>query len=445
MNPNEAWWQSTTISNKPSFSIRYKNLFFFLSTHSKSCPIFLFKIPLFFQQQLPSLPGSHRFGKPAWLTPLLSTVEFTIKKYFHQWGLLQLLDFAKHFNNMFIHWEAIGALIEIWHPQTHTFIFSSFEATILIEETELLLGLKDNRAKNKPVAHSMVKSSGQELMFKLTENHAQARNIASQRGIRLSILAKWIMKAKGQGIDHEGIAQALSLCLAGLFYFPKHDDFLDEEFLGPIQGAWHGRSLAQPILAHLYSGLSSACLGKPFHGSVILLDNWLSFHMKIGFSADTKTKSCNRSPIFRLEYALHCSDQMIIKTPNIRTRDQWRSFINKLLPRDFFLSSKALPKLKTRPYAGIDLRLVGSKELVLYNAHRCHLQLQQPRHMVPPLSHYQPIELRIFESYHDQVDVRTCLELWKINDAQATDAEMEEDKELVKAYTARVQQLKSLQ
>ena len=33
-------------------------------------------------------------------------------------------------------------MIELWHPQTHTFVFPSFEATILLEEVEILLGLK---------------------------------------------------------------------------------------------------------------------------------------------------------------------------------------------------------------------------------------------------------------------------------------------------------------
>jgi len=51
------------------------------------------------------------------------------------------------------------------------------------------------------------------------------------------------------------------------------------------------------------------------------------------------------------------------------------------------------------------------------------------------LSHYPPIELRRFGTYHDQMDVRTCLELWKtsyINKAKLAFAE--EDHELTKAY-----------
>ena len=38
----------------------------------------------------------------------------------------------------------LRALIELWHPQTHTFVFPSFEATVLLEEVEILLGLKSS-------------------------------------------------------------------------------------------------------------------------------------------------------------------------------------------------------------------------------------------------------------------------------------------------------------
>src|SRR5262249_40368666 len=129
-------------------------------------------------------------------------------------------------------------------PQTHTFIFPSFKATVLIEETELFLGLRSTRVRKELVAHSMAKSSGKELMLKLTKDHIHSRNIASQHSLKLSILVNWILKAKREGVDGERIAQALSLCLVGLIYLPNHDDFLDEEFLGPIQSVWHGRSLA---------------------------------------------------------------------------------------------------------------------------------------------------------------------------------------------------------
>src|SRR5262249_55932169 len=168
------------------------------------------------------------------------------------------------------------------------------------------------------------------------------------------------MKQKKQGKNDEKIAQALSLCLAGLSFFPGHDDFLNEEFLGPMHGAWQGRSLTHAILAHLYSGLSSASLGKPFHGSMILLDIWLSLHMKMGPYTDESAENIRPydwNPIFRIKDALHYIDKMVIKTLHVRSRREWREFLSNLPVLEFLFFSDALIKLKfrTKPCAGVDL------------------------------------------------------------------------------------------
>src|SRR5262249_36802663 len=142
----------------------------------------------------------------------------------------------------------------------------------------------------------------------------------------------------------------------------------------------------------------------------------LSFHIKIGHysnESDDNIRPYDRNPIFRIKDALHYTDRMIIKTTHVRSQSEWREFLNNLPVLEFLFFSEALTKLKfkTKPCAGVDLHLVGNKELILYNAHRYHLQIRQPRHLVPQLSHYPPIELRVFRSYHDQVGVRTCIEL----------------------------------
>src|SRR5262249_51368433 len=130
------------------------------------------------------------------------------------------------------------------------------------------------------------------------------------------------------------------------------------------------------------------------------------------------------------------SNSMIFKTLHVHGRSGWCKFLQDLPCAKFVFSSEALDKLrlKVRPSQGVDLHLVGSKELVLYNAHRCHLQIGQPRHQIPSLSHYPPIELRVFGTYHDQVDVRTCLELWKISCVHESKLMIIKDFELVATY-----------
>jgi len=91
--------------------------------------------------------------------------------------------------------------------------------------------------------------------------------------------------------------------------------------------------------------------------------------------ADGNTRTSERTSIFRIRDALHYFDKMAINTLHLHTLIDWRRFLVYLPRSKFIFSSKALVefKLKTRPGQGVDLRLVGSKDLVLYNAHRCYL------------------------------------------------------------------------
>src|SRR5262249_27000476 len=96
---------------------------FFMLSFSLHSVLYILCILLYlFLQWLPPFPGSFRFGKPAWLTPLLAKVESTTRGYLHWWGLIQPLIFVKHYDGMLLQWGALSTLIELWHQQTHTFI-----------------------------------------------------------------------------------------------------------------------------------------------------------------------------------------------------------------------------------------------------------------------------------------------------------------------------------
>src|SRR5262249_9704527 len=145
-----------------------------------------------------------------------------------------LLIFAKHYEKIQIHWQALSALVEIWHPQNHTFIFPNFEATVLLEETELFLGFKHSKVAVNMVAHSIEVVDALNFLSQLTSDRLQAQNIVCASGIRLSVLVAWTMKAKDLGKSDETIAQALSLCLAGVLLFPSQDDILANEYISTM-------------------------------------------------------------------------------------------------------------------------------------------------------------------------------------------------------------------
>ena len=95
-------------------------------------------------QEIPIFPGMRMFVTPTWLPSLIYKAKIETREHLRSWGLSRLLVVGNHIRKVQFHWEILGALIELWHPQTHTFVFPSFEATILLEEVKILLGLKSS-------------------------------------------------------------------------------------------------------------------------------------------------------------------------------------------------------------------------------------------------------------------------------------------------------------
>ena len=95
-------------------------------------------------QEVPTFLGIRMFIEPTWLPTLIYKAKIEVREHLRSWGLGHLLVVGNHIRKIQFHWESLGALIELWHPQTHTFIFPSFEATILLEEVEILLGLRSS-------------------------------------------------------------------------------------------------------------------------------------------------------------------------------------------------------------------------------------------------------------------------------------------------------------
>ena len=92
-------------------------------------------------QEVPAFLGIRMFIEPYWLPTLIYKAKIESREHLRSWGLGRLLVVGNHIRKVQFHWESLGALIELWHPQTQTLVFPFFEATILLEEVEILLGL----------------------------------------------------------------------------------------------------------------------------------------------------------------------------------------------------------------------------------------------------------------------------------------------------------------
>ncbi|MQM08251.1 hypothetical protein Taro_041104 [Colocasia esculenta] len=108
-----------------------------------------------------------------------------------RWGIQNLAIHAKRYHEIHLDWAAMGALVELWHPQTHTFHFKTFEATIIMKEAEILLGLKwMKRGDEDDMAIRPRSISSKEVLESFMDERA-ARDIQATKGIELQKLAAW--------------------------------------------------------------------------------------------------------------------------------------------------------------------------------------------------------------------------------------------------------------
>ena len=74
----------------------------------------------------------------------------------------------------------------------------------------------------------------------------------------------------------------------------------------------------------------------------------------------------------------------------------------------------------------MEYRLIGSTELILYNAHRCLLQIGEDRSKeFPKVSHLPPIVLRDLK---DGIEALTALGLWALGPILKVQVKIEEKK-----------------
>ena len=168
----------------------------------------------------------------------------------------RLLVVGNHIRKIQFYWESLGALIELWHPQTRTFVFPSFEATILLEEVEILLGLKSSADHDIacPLGDFQISKVLREFM-----TAKEVRKVSAPNGMDLFRFANWLLDESD--LDPLSYAKSLTICLVGSLLFPSSMCFLHRSCLIMIREVWNGRSISQAILAYLYSGLTAASTG----------------------------------------------------------------------------------------------------------------------------------------------------------------------------------------
>ncbi|MQL89878.1 hypothetical protein Taro_022463 [Colocasia esculenta] len=111
---------------------------------------------IYMRPGLQILPGQRRLSKVPWLVHMLVLLPPSSIGHLKEWGLSIIFVLAKNYNKLVHVWESVTAMAELWHPQTNSFMFPEFEAMILLEELEIMLGLpRYQRVEESTVSYTV--------------------------------------------------------------------------------------------------------------------------------------------------------------------------------------------------------------------------------------------------------------------------------------------------
>ncbi|MQM22383.1 hypothetical protein Taro_055433 [Colocasia esculenta] len=85
-------------------------------------------------QEIPAFPSQGQVRAFSWLVNLVNAITLDMRSFIGMWHLNFMVVLAKNMKEMWWGFDALGTLVERWHPHTHTFVFQGFEASVLLEE-----------------------------------------------------------------------------------------------------------------------------------------------------------------------------------------------------------------------------------------------------------------------------------------------------------------------
>ncbi|MQL99846.1 hypothetical protein Taro_032572 [Colocasia esculenta] len=136
-------------------------------------------------------------------------------------------------------------------------------ATILLEEVEILLGLKWMKQGEEDEMTLMPRCYTSRAVLKSFLDARAAQGLRTKKGINLQKMAAWTLKELPKAENDERLEQVMkgfAICVAGTLLFLSIDNTLEEDQLGAVCSIWEGERLGLAVLAFLYSGLTAESL-----------------------------------------------------------------------------------------------------------------------------------------------------------------------------------------
>ena len=159
----------------------------------------------------------------------------------------------------------------------------------------------------------------------------------------------------------------------------------------------------------------AASTGQRPYGIMLVLSLWMDIHLRFRMG-DAPTDS----RIFQTSTAFLFKTLIRLKTgyaplAHLKTRADWRDFFKDMQSHHFLFIPCYMENKMVRVDLGrfVEHRLIGSTEMVMYNTHRCFLQIGEDRSKeFLEVSHLPPIILRDLK---DGAEVLTALGLWALS------------------------------
>ncbi|MQL69458.1 hypothetical protein Taro_001733 [Colocasia esculenta] len=374
---------------------------------------------IYMRPGLKILPGQRRFSKVPWMVPMLELLPPTSIGHLREWGLSTVFVLAKNYNKLVHVWESVTAMAELWHPQTNSFIFREFEATILLEELEIMLGLpRYQRGEELATSYIVEQINSWSILAYITTKKNDLYSMTSGMHVHLLPIAQWITsQCKRKTTNYTAITKAAAICICGVILFPESDGAISFGNLSIIDSISEGMKIGQAVLGFLYAGLTSAALRGPFYGSVIALELWMGMDIQFQTVEDL-TRECKTMLNHPLPYVggrLHMSTRAWCKTAQVKGMQAWRKYLRSLTVADFDMHPRFMHGwiIHLPQHTGLALRLLGNGALVSYNPDRCYLQCGAARTVVPLLSHFPPIKERKRGDEQNERDMHSTVVHWE--------------------------------
>ncbi|MQL71234.1 hypothetical protein Taro_003560 [Colocasia esculenta] len=403
---------------------------------------------IYTRPELQILPGQRRFSKLPWLVPMLELLPPTSIGHLKKWGLSTVFVLAKNYNKMAHVWESVTAITELWQLQTNTFIFLGFEATILLEELEIMLGLpRYQRGKEPTISYTVEQINSWSILAYITTRKTDLYSMTSGTHIHLLPIAQWITsQCKRKTTNYAALAKAAAICICGIVLFPESDGAISFGNLSIFDSISEGMNIGQAVLGFLYAGLTSAALGGPFYRSVIALELWMGMHIQFRAEGDltTECKMMLNHPLAYVGGRLHMSTRAWCKTAQVKGIRAWREYLRNLTVAEFDMRPRFMHGriIHLPQRTGLALRLLGNEALVSYNPDHCYLQCGAAQTVVPILSHFPPIQERKRGDAQDERDMHSAVVHWEGCAMSVVQDEVEEDDDVIREY---IEALKEIQ